>query len=285
MSFSKGPCECTLCMTAAGNDSWFSERYKPSVEPLLSRKNSAITDDVYRWWQSLQHERNPANYTVVVKQLLKLFPDNKRYIRPRLDRCRTCAVVGNSGNLLGSHYGRLIDLHDFVLRMNRAPTKGFEEDVGAKTTHRIIYPESAMDMENSTHLVLAPFKTLDLQWLISAFTTKNITRTYTGVRASIQADKSKVMVLSPVFIKYVYESWLQKHGRYPSTGFLTLVFALHVCDEVNVYGFGADRNGKWHHYFEKMVVNYNHTPHGGNYEYETVVQLSKKNKIQMFKGF
>jgi len=33
-------------------------------------------------------------------------------------------------------------------------------------------------------------------------------------------------------MKYVYENWLQHHGRYPSTGLLSLVFALHVCDEV-----------------------------------------------------
>lgn len=53
---------------------------------------------------------------------------------------------------------------------------GYEQDVGSKTTHRIIYPESAMDMDNSTHMVLIPFKTVDLQWLISVFTTKHIKR-------------------------------------------------------------------------------------------------------------
>ncbi len=56
------------------------------------------------------------------------------------------------------------------------PTKGYENDVGSKTTHRFIYPESATDVDNSTYLVLSPFKILDLEWLISAFTTKNITR-------------------------------------------------------------------------------------------------------------
>lgn len=67
-------------------------------------------------------------------------------------------------------------LFNLCLRMNHAPTKGYEKDVGMKTTHRAIYPESAVDLDNSTHLVLLPFKVLDLQWLISVFTTKNITR-------------------------------------------------------------------------------------------------------------
>jgi len=59
-------------------------------------------------------------------------------------------------------------------RMNQAPTSGFEEDVGARTTHHVMYPESAIDLDNATSLVLIPFKTLDLQWIISALTTGTI---------------------------------------------------------------------------------------------------------------
>ncbi|XP_030645320.1 CMP-N-acetylneuraminate-beta-galactosamide-alpha-2,3-sialyltransferase 1 [Chanos chanos] len=278
-------CACRFCMSMEGDDPWFTQRYKPSIQPLLTKKNSALTKEVYNWWQSLQYASHRANYTAVIEKLFKLFPDNAQYTDAGPDRCRTCAVVGNSGNILGSHYGNLIDSHDFVLRMNRAPTKGFEKDVGSKTTHRIIYPESAVDVDNSTHLVLFAFKTLDLQWLISAFTTKDITQTYTRVRPTIQANRDKVMVLHPAFMKYVHESWLQKHGGYPSTGFLTLALALHICDEVNVFGFGADKNGNWHHYFEAIRSNYHTGLHGGNFEYDTALQLFTKNKIQMFRGW
>ena len=59
--------------------------------------------------------------------------------------------------------------------MNGAPTKGYEQHVGKKTTFHIMYPESAVDLpDNRTHLMLFPFKTLDLNWLISAFTTGSI---------------------------------------------------------------------------------------------------------------
>uniref|UniRef100_A0A672T3U5 ST3 beta-galactoside alpha-2,3-sialyltransferase 1, like n=1 Tax=Sinocyclocheilus grahami TaxID=75366 RepID=A0A672T3U5_SINGR len=167
--------------------------------------------------QELQIVPNAGNYTEVVDQLFPLFPDKKHYSDAGPDRCRTCAVVGNSGNLLGSNYGPLIDFHDFVMRINKGPTEGYEKDVGSKTTHRIVYPESAMDLDNSTHLVLLPVKILDIQWFISAFTTKNITQTYTKVPSTIKANKDKVMILHPEFIRYVYDNWAEGHGLYPST--------------------------------------------------------------------
>ncbi|MGH0186330.1 UNVERIFIED_CONTAM: hypothetical protein FKN15_021360 [Acipenser sinensis] len=60
--------------------------------------------------------------------------------------------------------------------MNRAVTAGYEKDVGSKTTHHFMYPESAKHLQPNTSLVLIPFKTLDLQWLVSALTTGNITQ-------------------------------------------------------------------------------------------------------------
>lgn len=42
----------------------------------------------------------------------------------------------------------------------------------------------------------------------------------------------QILVYHPAFIKYVFDSWLQGHGRYPSTGILSVIFSLHVCDEV-----------------------------------------------------
>ncbi|KAL1255105.1 hypothetical protein QQF64_013166, partial [Cirrhinus molitorella] len=124
----------------------------------------------------LQRDSGKANYTDVVDTLFSLFPNEEHYSDAGPDRCRTCAVVGNSGNLLGSHYGPLIDLHDFVIRINKGPTEGYEKDVGSKTTHRILYPESAVDVDSSAQLVLLPLKIKDLLWLISVFTTKHITQ-------------------------------------------------------------------------------------------------------------
>eukprot|EP00976_Prorocentrum_cordatum_P097162 1190886-Prorocentrum_minimum.AAC.3 len=43
----------------------------------------------------------------------------------------SCAIVGNAGHLSLSNYGKEIDAHDVVVRLNQAPTKGYEDKVGA----------------------------------------------------------------------------------------------------------------------------------------------------------
>ncbi|XP_016101802.1 alpha-N-acetylgalactosaminide alpha-2,6-sialyltransferase 2-like, partial [Sinocyclocheilus grahami] len=49
-------------------------------------------------------------------------------------KCIRCAVVGNGGILNGSRKGKEIDEHDYVFRVNGAALKGFENDVGARTS-------------------------------------------------------------------------------------------------------------------------------------------------------
>lgn len=51
--------------------------------------------------------------------------------------CNSCALVSSSGMLLGNNAGSQIDSADCVFRLNSAPTLGFEEDVGSKTTVRV----------------------------------------------------------------------------------------------------------------------------------------------------
>ncbi|KAJ8273297.1 hypothetical protein GJAV_G00099950 [Gymnothorax javanicus] len=284
---SKALCACSQCISVENEDPWFMERFNQSIPPLMSKKNSILSEDTYKWWQWIQSEKYPANYSDVVQRLFQVIPGEERYMDSGSDRCRTCAVVGNSGNLKGSNYGALIDSSDFIIRMNKAPTSGYEKDVGSRTTHHVMYPESAQNLQNTTNLVLIPFKILDLQWIISALTTGSIKYTYLPVMAKIKANKSKVLIYNPTFFKYVYDSWLEGHGRYPSTGFLALMFAIHICDEVNVYGFGADKGGDWHHYWENNLLGgaFRHTGvHDGDYEYNITLLLASKKKIKMFKG-
>jgi hypothetical protein len=57
-----------------------------------------------------------------------------RHAPLRSVRHQTCALVGNSGALLGSAYGAEIDAHDAVVRINSGLTAGYERHVGSRTT-------------------------------------------------------------------------------------------------------------------------------------------------------
>ncbi|XP_065137848.1 CMP-N-acetylneuraminate-beta-galactosamide-alpha-2,3-sialyltransferase 1 [Paramisgurnus dabryanus] len=284
----KEPCGCLEGCLAATEDEWFKNRFRDDIPPLLSLGNSELPDNITNWWQHLQGTKTKTEYKQAIEELFKVIPKEGHYRDAGPDRCRTCAVVGNSGNLLESHYGPLIDNNDFVIRMNKGPVEGFEDDVGSKTTHRIMYPESAVHLDNTTHLVLLPFKLLDIEWVTSALTTGRIKKTRFKVIDKLQANKDKVMVMHPTFMHYVHTTWLHIKARrsYPSTGFLALMFGLHICDEVNVFGFGADSRGTWYHYFEGLPKRFRGTgKHSGGLETTAIKELTKRNIITVYKGW
>ncbi|KAL7381393.1 hypothetical protein ABVT39_005051 [Epinephelus coioides] len=164
---SSGPCACSTCLVEG--DLRFRERMTACPQPFLTN-NLTVTEETFNWWKRMQSRR--PNFTLFKSALEDVFDvvpriPNVTVLEPRPDRCRSCAVVGNSGNLLGSHYGPLIDFHDIVIRINRGPTKGYEADVGTRTTHRVMYPESAVPLDNDTHFMMFPFKRSDFQWLIN----------------------------------------------------------------------------------------------------------------------
>ncbi|XP_069032753.1 CMP-N-acetylneuraminate-beta-galactosamide-alpha-2,3-sialyltransferase 1-like [Embiotoca jacksoni] len=271
-------CACDKCLRES--TPCVAEIIESSPEPFMSR-NTTATEDEFNWWSTLQGNR--ANFSVFSETLESLF----QKIQPisgvtnfSSDRCKTCAVVGNSGNLKGSHYGPLIDSHDFVIRINRGRTEGYEAHVGTRTTHHVMYPESSVKLDNTTYLLFFPFKTRDFYWL-------NMNLNVNGPTVSRPvASKDKVMILRPGFMRYAHENWLGKTGHYPSTGFLAFAVSTLLCDEVSVFGFGADSDGNWSHYYEILTYkNLKTGGHPGKREYETLRKLGRKKAIQFFKGW
>ncbi|XP_075067786.1 CMP-N-acetylneuraminate-beta-galactosamide-alpha-2,3-sialyltransferase 1 [Mixophyes fleayi] len=287
MASMRRPCNCETCISEAEISLWFDERFNYTIPPLLTKENSVISESAYKWWSHLQSERKAMDVNKAIEEMFKVIPGDNNLLVQNPYRCRTCAVVGNSGNLKDSQYGRDIDGHDFVLRMNHAPTAKFEKDVGNRTTHHFIYPESFRDLRENVSMVLIPFKVMDLQWVVSALTTGTINHTYAPVPRKIKVSKDEILVYHPEFMKYIYDNWLHRHGRYPSTGLLSVIFALHICDKVDLYGFGADSKGNWHHYWENNPSSgaFRQTGvHDGDFEAEIIGNLTSIKKIEVYKG-
>ncbi|XP_030585308.1 ST3 beta-galactoside alpha-2,3-sialyltransferase 8 isoform X2 [Archocentrus centrarchus] len=278
-------CGCSdSCISGLNRSEWFKQRYNDAQQPILRDTGNNFDPDALSWWLSLQRSRNDQTLENVMSKMFQVIAPPTVDFKPLPSRCRSCAVVGNSGNLRHSGHGKLIDSHGFVFRMNKAVTKGFEEDVGNRTTHHFLYPESAVDIAHGISLVLLPFKLRDLEWLTSALSTGDIKMTYMRVKERVQADKDKVLVVSPTFFKYVHDRWTEKHGRYPSTGMLAIIFSLHACDQVSVFGYGADKQGNWHHYWEEnqFAGAFKKTGvHSADFERQLIQKLASEGKITL----
>ncbi|XP_040044988.2 CMP-N-acetylneuraminate-beta-galactosamide-alpha-2,3-sialyltransferase 1 [Gasterosteus aculeatus] len=270
-------CACDRCLFE--NNTLAIEGLREFPQPLLSR-NYNLPEEEYNWWRRLQPEgRSISDYRKTIERVFQLIPDNPPLEASSPGRCRTCAVVGNSRNLLKSHYGPLIDFQDYVIRINRGHSKGFEADVGNRTTHHVMYPESASQLDNTTHPVLFTFKIRDLEWITKVLSTQP-----SGRKSNF--NKDLVMVLNPAFMRHIHQVWLHKKGDYPSTGFMALVFALHICDEVHVFGFGADSDGNWSHYWDKVPDQKVKTgPHPGKVEYEMIEELASHQILKFYTGW
>lgn len=56
--------------------------------------------------------------------------------------------------------------------------------------------------------------------------------------------------------------------------------------QIHVFGYGADKDGNWSHYWEKLHNKRLKTGvHPGNIEYEMISELSKQQKIQFYPGW
>lgn len=177
----------------------------------------------------------------------------------------TCAIVGSGGKLKGAGLGGAIDAHTSVVRFNTAPVEGYESDVGAKTTVRfwsfgVGLNATAIARESDSTLVLYPVDLLpDYEALLELLRRKD--------DGAPPFDYSRLYALPPRFLNYLYVEQLNnthssmcvpstlnesKLAVLPSTGLVAVVWALHACAAVDVYGFGMEAPPKPMWYYDRF---------------------------------
>ena len=90
------------------NQRWLRARLEPKIKPQWTKENQELKIQVYEWWLTLQRSQGINS----IKVLNELFDagiptTNPNHQRISRTKCITCAVVGNSGNLLKSRYGKV----------------------------------------------------------------------------------------------------------------------------------------------------------------------------------
>jgi len=197
---------------------------------------------------------------------------------PRLKFGR-CALVGNAQRMLLRESGSEIDGHDVVLRLNNAPTVGFERWVGSKTHLRLVNNQWTREYGLQESLPLEINCTL----LISradAQSAATLRRVLLERRPDVWAHifqregtdlAGKLLRGMRVMAEPV--RGMQYAGKAsPSSGFLGMYFLLQLCQQVSVYGVGLGgcsgdncRGGSsWHYWQEdtfKLSREFQGQPH------------------------
>ncbi|XP_047233470.1 alpha-N-acetylgalactosaminide alpha-2,6-sialyltransferase 1-like isoform X2 [Girardinichthys multiradiatus] len=260
------------------NDKNFQKAFLPNIRMFLHKDNLNI-----REWNRLSHFNNPFGFMEIkyddVMPAVKLIPNPKEPLllpKPGGDGCVHCAVVGTAGILNGSKMGVEIDAHDYVFRMNGAVIKGYEEDVGKRTSVYVHTAHSITDSltvfqeygyksaphDEGIKYVLIPEGLRDFQWLQGLYKGEKVSSgEYQDIKPrnyySGQFSEDRFYVLHQDFLRYVRNRFLKSDYLNedswaivrPTNGAFSLFVALHTCDTVSAYGFMTDDYSKYSNYY------------------------------------
>ncbi|XP_072901265.1 type 2 lactosamine alpha-2,3-sialyltransferase-like isoform X2 [Hemitrygon akajei] len=265
-----------------GNFTWFlrsSGLTKTDVPPIKSENRNPFlcpSDVSFKSW--------PANMKTMPETLPFGTLSAERYFLEalgNLQRCDLpdqlknspflkCIVIGNGGVLRNRNLGEKINSYDVVIRLNKGPVTGYENDVGNKTTFRFCYPESFFN-DHSQHdvntiMVFIPFKSIDLRWLKEVLLKKKVSLRGFWKKPPLNLiyKNNQIRILNPSIVQRAAFKLLNlpkavpwpKPPQYPTTGIIAISMAFTMCDVVHVAGFKYDAknpNSTLHYYGEEIM--------------------------------
>ncbi|XP_078525171.1 beta-galactoside alpha-2,6-sialyltransferase 1-like [Lissotriton helveticus] len=183
-----------------------------------------------------------------------------------LGHLKNCAVVSSAGSIQRSSLGKEIDGHDAVLRFNSAPVLRYADDVGTKTTLRLI---NSKVMASKSYRFLNDTLYTDgilVAWDPAPYSA-NLTEWFKNPEFPIftrykeyrqKHPNQPFYILHPQFLwklwNIIQENAAEPIQRNPpSSGFLGIFLMLSLCDVVHVYEYlPSRRQTDLCHYYEKL---------------------------------
>ncbi|KAI8506884.1 Ras- protein Rab-21 [Branchiostoma belcheri] len=184
---------------------------------------------------------------------------------------RTCALVGNGGILLKSNCGNEIDSHDYVIRMNMAALKNYEQDVGRQTNLSFINWKRIKELgkeitskkkkkEVLQHLTLLngsvfSYVKLKTKDAISALESLETILKNNSLNITVTYSRSNVPL---VFTRPLRETFIPRL-KSPTSGLIAYILASRFCDVITMYGFypfATDMRNRtlFYHYYDKSSI-------------------------------
>ncbi|NXU34099.1 SIA7A sialyltransferase, partial [Drymodes brunneopygia] len=284
---SSPPATCPESVRArAAKSEWLRDLFLPNITLFMDKRYFSDTE-----WNRLEHFVPPfgfmdLNYSLV-KEVISLLPPNphQQLLLASHDSsvptCISCAVVGNGGILNNSGMGQEIDSHDYVFRVSGAVIKGYEKDVGTRTS---FYGFTAFSLVSSLQILgHRGFSSIpqdkdvryihflegarDYEWLEALLFNKDIRKGFLNLSGQKPRQKfhedftmDKYLVVHPDFLRYMKNRFLKSQSLEkpywrlyrPTTGAFLLLTALHLCDRVSTYGYITEGHEKYSdHYYDK----------------------------------
>ncbi|KAF8396422.1 hypothetical protein HHK36_018041 [Tetracentron sinense] len=210
-------------------------------------------------------------------------------------RFASCAVVGNSGILLKTEYGEVIDGHEVVIRLNNARTEGFERNVGSKTSISFVNSNILHLCARRGGCFCHPYgeKVPVVMYICQAAHFMDYMLCNSSHSAPLIVTDARFDVLSARIVKYYSlklfvevtgkspEEWASAHDGsmfHYSSGMQAVLLALGICDRVSILGFGKSTLAK-HHYHTNQKAELH--LHDYEAEYAFYSDLVERPKVEL----
>eukprot|EP00058_Branchiostoma_floridae_P004956 XP_002590444.1 hypothetical protein BRAFLDRAFT_124574 [Branchiostoma floridae] len=185
--------------------------------------------------------------------------------------------------------GAEIDNHDYVFRVNVALTgKQYVNDVGNKSSFYGFFPESVVNrinfgrdnkFDDVTLMMMMMFSDYHVKWLRSTLQGREPDKicanrwgkTYCRSMPAPKYKQGNMMIVHPHFFRYVHERFLNSTSSRPTTGTMVILMAIHLCDQVDMYGFGFDPRFPLHYYDGQKVEDAMNEPSSHSYPNEKIL--------------
>ncbi|GER36565.1 Beta-galactoside alpha-2,6-sialyltransferase [Striga asiatica] len=183
---------------------------------------------------------------------------------------KSCAVVGNSGILLKSEYGKKIDSHEAVIRLNNARTRKFEANVGSKTNisfvnsnilHLCARREGCFCHPYGDNVPIVMYVCQPAHFL--DYLVCNPSHKAPLIITDPQFDVLCARIVKYYSLKRFVEKtgkdvgeWSSAHegaNFHYSSGMQAIMLALGICERVSIFGFGKSEFVR-HHYHTNQKV-------------------------------
>ncbi|KAJ8049185.1 Alpha-2,8-sialyltransferase 8B [Holothuria leucospilota] len=209
----------------------------------------------------------------------------------------SCAIVGNSGILLGSKCGEEIDSHGFVLRTNLALLEGYTKDVGNKTNMMMINFSALCRIyltlrkqSKAKDDMLRYFELLNgtILWYPKVI----------GGRQSSRLQQIATLFLEEnMHFKFAYnlmsaslvtkQKW--RTPRVASSGLITFTRAQTFCKNVTLYGFYPYQRDEFgvpvlYHYYEPNLIDFHTRTHNFDREHRLLRSLHDQHILKLVIG-